>query len=243
MLELLHRPWPWYVTGPLLGLVASGLLVIGNKQLGVSGNFRHLCAAVFPRNVAFFKYDWTRSGLWNLAFAGGIVVGGLIGGALLASHEPVAISARAHADLASLGLHDFTGLVPRQLFHWGALLTLKGLLLIAGGGFLIGFGGLYLYGVFASALAVAIPLFWMLERRRVRSLVGEPIVIAPKALGRGRRYAIGGTIFGLGWGVTGACPGPLFALLGAGVGVIAAMILGALAGTWVYGYLRPTLPH
>jgi len=138
MLELLHRPWPWYVTGPLLGLVASGLLVIGNKQLGVSGNFRHLCAAVFPRNVAFFKYDWTRSGLWNLAFAGGIVVGGLIGGALLASHEPVAISARAHADLASLGVHDFTGLVPRQLFHWGALLTLKGLLLIAGGGFLIG---------------------------------------------------------------------------------------------------------
>src|SRR5439155_19342414 len=105
------------------------------------------------------------------------------------------------------------------------------------------FDGLYLYEVFASALAVAIPLFWMLERRRVRSLVGEPIVIAPKALGRGRRYAIGGTIFGLGWGVTGACPGPLFALLGAGVGVIAAMILGALAGTWVYGYLRPTLPH
>src|SRR5881409_663 len=105
------------------------------------------------------------------------------------------------------------------------------------------FKGLYLYEVFASALAVTIPAFWMLERRRVRSLVGEPIVIAPKALGRGRRYAIGGTIFGLGWGVTGACPGPLFALLGAGVGVIAAMILGALAGTWVYGYLRPTLPH
>ena len=105
------------------------------------------------------------------------------------------------------------------------------------------FDGLYLYEVFASALAVAIPLFWMLERRRVRSLVGEPIVIAPKALGRGRRYAIGGTIFGLGWGVTGACPGPLFALLGAGVGVIAEMILGALAGTWLYGYLRPRLPH
>src|SRR5438034_10791278 len=103
MLELLHRPWPWYVTGPLLGLVASGLLVIGNKQLGVSGNFRHLCAAVFPRNVAFFKYDWTRSGLWNLAVAGGIVVGGLIGGAVLAGLQPVALSARAPADLATLG--------------------------------------------------------------------------------------------------------------------------------------------
>src|SRR5437879_11873118 len=87
MLELLHRPWPWYVTGPLLGLVAAALLVIGNKPFGVSSNFRHLCAAVFPRNVAFFKYDWTQSGLWNLVFAGGIVVGGFIGGVLLANPE------------------------------------------------------------------------------------------------------------------------------------------------------------
>src|SRR3989442_10685782 len=101
MLEWLHRPWPWYVTGPLLGLVATGLLMIGNKQLGVSGNFRHLCAAVFPRNVAFFKYDWTRSGLWNLVFAGGIVVGGFIGGALLASREPVAITDRKSTRLNS----------------------------------------------------------------------------------------------------------------------------------------------
>jgi uncharacterized membrane protein YedE/YeeE len=105
------------------------------------------------------------------------------------------------------------------------------------------FDGLYLYEVFAAALAVAIPLFRLLQRRRVRSLAGESIVIPPKALGRGRRYVIGGAIFGLGWGVTSACPGPLFALLGAGVGVIAVMILGAMAGTWVYGYLRPTLPH
>ena len=105
------------------------------------------------------------------------------------------------------------------------------------------FDGAYLYLVFASALAVAMPLFAVLERRRVRSLAGEQIVIPPKALGRGRRYVIGGGIFGLGWGVTGACPGPLFALLGAGVWVIPVMILSALAGTWVYGYLRPTLPH
>src|SRR5206468_2013276 len=68
--------------------------------------------AVFPRNVAFFKYDWTRTGLWNLVFAGGIVVGGFIGGVLLASPEPVAVTARAHADLAGLGVHDFAGLVP-----------------------------------------------------------------------------------------------------------------------------------
>lgn len=105
------------------------------------------------------------------------------------------------------------------------------------------FDGLYLYAVFASAVAVAAPAFALLERRRVRSLAGDVVAIAPKTLGRGYRYVIGGGIFGLGWGIAGVCPGPLFALLGAGVGIIAVMILGALAGTWVYGYLRPTLPH
>lgn len=105
------------------------------------------------------------------------------------------------------------------------------------------FDGVYLYAVFASALAVATPAFWLFKRRRVRSLAGEFVAVSPKAMGRGYRYIIGGSIFGLGWGLAGACPGPLFALLGAGVGVIAVMILGAVAGTWVYGYLRPRLPH
>jgi len=105
------------------------------------------------------------------------------------------------------------------------------------------FDGFYLYAVFASALAVAAPAFALLERRRVRSFAGDFVAVPPKALGRGIRYAGGGAIFGLGWGIAGVCPGPLFALLGAGVGVIAVMILGALVGTWVYGYLRPTLPH
>src|SRR2546429_4028080 len=124
MLELLHRPWPWYVTGPFLGLVATGLLVIGNKQLGVSGNFRHLCAAALPRNVTFFKYDWTRSGLWNLVFAGGIVAGGLVGGVLLASPAPAALTPPAHAALASLGGPHFLRLLPPQPVHLGGASTL-----------------------------------------------------------------------------------------------------------------------
>lgn len=105
------------------------------------------------------------------------------------------------------------------------------------------FDGLYLYAVFASAFAVAAPAFALLQRRQVRSFAGEVVAVPPKALGHGYRYVVGSAIFGLGWGIAGVCPGPLFALLGAGVGVIAVMILGALAGTWVYGYLRPTLPH
>ncbi len=143
MRELLTRPWPWYVTGPLVGLVAVSLLVIGNKQFGVSSSLRHICAASVPRDVAFLRYDWRRSGLWNLIFVLGIVVGGFIGGVLLASPDPVAISSRAHADLAALGIRDFSGIVPQELFRWSALLSVRGFLTIVGGGFLIGFGTAY----------------------------------------------------------------------------------------------------
>ncbi|HVH68223.1 MAG TPA: DUF6691 family protein [Gemmatimonadales bacterium] len=105
------------------------------------------------------------------------------------------------------------------------------------------FKGLYLYLVFAAALAVGVPGFALLKRRPARSLTGEPISVAPKVVGRGVRYVAGGALFGLGWGIIGACPGPLFALVGAGVGVMAVAIVAALAGTWTYGYLRPRLPH
>ncbi len=97
------------------------------------------------------------------------------------------------------------------------------------------FKGPYLYEVFASALVVAAPGFALLKRRG--------IALPPKAFGRGVRYVAGGAVFGLGWGTVGACPGPLFALIGAGVGVLAATVIAALAGTWTYGYLRPRLPH
>ena len=105
------------------------------------------------------------------------------------------------------------------------------------------FKGPYLYLVFASALAVAAPGFALLKRRRARSLTGEPIAIPPKVMGRGLRYVAGGALFGFGWGIVGACPGPLFALVGAGVGVMAVVCLAAVVGTWTYGYLRPRLPH
>ena len=146
MTELLHRPWPWYVTGPLMGLVAVGLLAIGNKQFGVSSNLRHLCAAFLPGNVAYFRYDWRRTGLWNLVFLLGVVAGGFVGGLLLANAQPVAITPAAHASLATLGIQDFSALVPRELFSWRVLLTLRGFLMIVGGGFLIGFGTAYAGG-------------------------------------------------------------------------------------------------
>ena len=146
MLELLANPWPWYVAGPLIGLIVPALLVIGGKMFGVSANLRTACAIVAPGKVEFFKFDWRRAGGWNLAFALGILFGGFIAATVLASPEPIAISAATNADLAALGITDFSGLVPSDLFSWANVLTLKGFLLLGVGGFLVGFGAAYAGG-------------------------------------------------------------------------------------------------
>lgn len=105
------------------------------------------------------------------------------------------------------------------------------------------FQAFHMYGVMGSAVAVAALSIAVLRWSGARTLSGDPIVIEPRELGRGHRYWIGGTLFGLGWALTGACPGPLFALLGSGITVYAAAVSSALVGTWVYGWLRPSLPH
>ena len=105
------------------------------------------------------------------------------------------------------------------------------------------FQAFHMYGIMGSALAVAGTSIWLIKRLGVRARSGDPIVVPPKVMGRGTRYWAGGTLFGVGWALTGACPGPLFALVGAGVDVLVVTLLSALAGTWAYGYLRPRLPH
>jgi uncharacterized membrane protein YedE/YeeE len=94
-----------------------------------------------------------------------------------------------------------------------------------------------------TALPLAIVTVQWLKRSGARTTTGERITLPPKKLGSGIRYLAGGSLFGLGWAMTGACPGPLFALLGSGVGVMAVAILSALVGTWLYGWMRPRLPH
>ena len=146
MLELLSRPWPWYVAGPLIGLIVPALLVVGGKMFGISANLRTACAIVAPGKVDFFNFDWKRSSGWNLAFAIGIVIGGFIAASFLHNPDPIAISAATRADLVALGITDFRGLVPRELFSWENMLTLPGFVMLGLGGFLIGFGSSYAGG-------------------------------------------------------------------------------------------------
>ena len=105
------------------------------------------------------------------------------------------------------------------------------------------FHSFQMYGVIISAVVVAGLSLALLRRAGVSALTGEAIAIPAKTLGKGYRYWIGGTMFGVGWALTGACPGPLFALTGAGLSVYLVAALAAVAGTWAYGYLRPHLPH
>jgi hypothetical protein len=146
MMELLTQPWPWYVAGPLLGVFAPLLLYLGNRMFGMSNNLRHMCAALLPRDNTFLLYDWRSVGGWNLAFAMGTLAGGVIAGVILADPEPVAISAQTRAELMALGIRDFHGLVPADLFSFRALLTVQGAFAVLGGGFLVGFGTAYAGG-------------------------------------------------------------------------------------------------
>ncbi len=103
------------------------------------------------------------------------------------------------------------------------------------------FQAFHMYGVIGSAIVVGIISIQLIKRSRLKSITGEEIKLADKKFNHG--IWIGGFIFGLGWAITGACPGPLFAQLGSGVGAAAVMILAALAGTWTYSALREKLPY
>ena len=100
-----------------------------------------------------------------------------------------------------------------------------------------------MYGIIGSAILVATTSIQLIKRFNIRTLGGEPIHIPPKKMGKGTRYWAGGTLFGLGWALTGACPGPIFALIGGGTSVLIVGLIGALVGTWTYAYVKPKLPH
>lgn len=138
------HPLPWYVAGPLIGLIVPALLLAGNKAFGISSNFRHICAAAAPCGIAFFTHDWKRLGLWNLTFLAGLFTGAAL--AAYAAPPTVQISTQTIDALRALGVREFTGLAPHDIFAWGSLLTLRGFTCIVIGGFLVGFGTAYAGG-------------------------------------------------------------------------------------------------
>ena len=99
----------------------------------------------------------------------------------------------------------------------------------------------HMYGVIGTAVVVGALSVFLIKKFKVKSIYGEPITFHPKKFNKGQ--IIGGLIFGLGWAMTGACPGPLFAQIGTGATVVFVTLLSAIAGTWVYGYFRDRLPH
>ena len=103
------------------------------------------------------------------------------------------------------------------------------------------FQSFHMYGVMMGAMAVGITSIFLINKFKVKTISGEEIKIEPKKFDRGKIY--GGFIFGLGWAMTGACPGPLYALVGSGVYVIAVALLSAILGTFVYGVFQEKLPH
>lgn len=103
------------------------------------------------------------------------------------------------------------------------------------------FQSFHMYGLIGSAVLVGALSVWIIKKYKVKTIAGEPISIAPKTFNRGQIY--GGVLFGFGWALTGACPGPLFAQIGMGATAVIVTLLSAIAGTWVYGRFREKLPH
>lgn len=145
MIELIKQPWPWYIAGPLIGLMVPALLIFGNKSLGISSSLRHVCAACIPAGISFFNYDWKKE-IWNLFFVFGVFLGGIVSMYYLKNDAAVVVNPNLIKELSNYGITDYSGLIPVELFSWGTLFTIRGFILMVLGGFLVGFGTRYAGG-------------------------------------------------------------------------------------------------
>lgn len=144
-MDWITQPWPWYVAGPLIGLMVPALLLLGNKPFGISSSLRHICAACMPAGISFFKYDWKRES-WNLFFVAGVVLGGFVAAHYMQGADVVKLNPQTTTLLKQEGVKDFNTLVPTDIFNLNALTTLRGLIFIVLGGFMVGFGTRYADG-------------------------------------------------------------------------------------------------
>ncbi|WPR74266.1 YeeE/YedE family protein [Algoriphagus sp. NG3] len=145
LIDWISQPWPWYVAGPLIGLTVPALLILGNKSFGISSSLRHVCAMCIPAKIPFFQYNWKKEA-WNLIFVLGIFFGGFVATSYLSNPAEILISDNTQKELAAMGITDFSGLMPADVFSWENVFTLKGLMFLVLGGFLVGFGTRYAGG-------------------------------------------------------------------------------------------------
>jgi uncharacterized membrane protein YedE/YeeE len=145
-MEYILQPWPWYLSGPLIGLIMFTLLYFG-KTFGMSSNLRTLCAiGGAGKHVDFFKFEW-KSQRWNLVVVVGAIVGGFIAYQFLSNPIQIDLSKNTVNDLKPLGFSNIgQSLLPPELFSWDAVYSIKGFLILVVGGFLVGFGTRYAGG-------------------------------------------------------------------------------------------------
>ena len=145
MIELISQPWPWYVAGAGIALVLFLANWLGG-EFGVSGALGTMCSMCGAgKKVPFFNVNW-RDQLWNVVFVFGALIGGFVAGTWLSSPNDIQLSAATVQDLGNLGITDFTGLAPAEVFGLDQIFTLRTLVFAILGGFLVGFGTRYAGG-------------------------------------------------------------------------------------------------
>lgn len=145
-MEILLKPWPWYVSGPLIAVVLL-LLVYFGKSFGMSSNLRTFCTMAGAGKYApFFSFDW-RTQQWNLMLVLGTVIGGFVASHFLTDGAPIALNPQTVQDLEQLQFMSAgKELMPLELYSWDAVASLKGLSILLIAGFLVGFGTRYAGG-------------------------------------------------------------------------------------------------
>lgn len=146
MIEFISQPWPWFVAGPLITFVMFMLLYFG-KNFGLSANLRTMCTIGGAGKFSdFFDFNW-KDQIWNLLFVAGAITGGYIATHFLSNENPIQLSAATISDLHALGINNAgEGYLPESIFSFEALFTLRGFIMLVGGGFLVGFGTRYAGG-------------------------------------------------------------------------------------------------
>lgn len=146
MIDFLIQPWPWWFSGAVIAAIMFILMFFG-KSFGFSANLRTICAiGGAGKMVKFFDFNW-KTQIWNLLFLVGAIIGGFIAHQFMSPDGyTLEIAESTAKDLAELGFGEPTGILPAELFSWESALSLKGFLILALGGLMVGFGARYAGG-------------------------------------------------------------------------------------------------